>query len=79
VTGTGFIIDNFSRACFPKSFCGGAICFYLWHIDFSFMLKCLIFVKIDGVSNDEFRLTPPEESFNWSHAQPALASVLKNI
>jgi hypothetical protein len=44
VTGTGFMIDNFSRACFSKSFCGGPICFYLWHINFSFTLKCSTFV-----------------------------------
>jgi hypothetical protein len=25
----------------------------------------LLFVKIDGVSNCEFRLTPPENVFNW--------------
>jgi hypothetical protein len=60
MTGTGFFIDNFSSARFSKSLCSSPICFYLWHINFSFR----IYVKIDGVSNDEFRLTPPEKSFN---------------
>jgi hypothetical protein len=58
MTGTGFIIDKLSGACFAKSFGCSSICFYLWHLFFSF------FVKIDGVSNHEFRLTPPENLFN---------------
>jgi len=44
MTGTGFMIDNFSGAGFSKSFCGGPICFYLWHIDFSSTQWCLFFV-----------------------------------
>jgi hypothetical protein len=39
----------------------------------------LIYVKIDGVSNYEFRLTPPEKSSNWSYSPLALPSVLKTI
>jgi hypothetical protein len=59
MTGTGFFIDKLSGACFAKSFGCSSICFYLWHFYFSF------FVKIDGVSIHEFRLTPPENVFNW--------------
>jgi len=36
-----------------------------------------IYVKIDGVSIEEFRLTPPEKSFNWNYARLALPCVLK--
>ena len=57
VTGIGFVIDNLSGACLAKSFGRGSVCFYLWHKYFSY------FVKIDGVSIRDFRLTPPENLF----------------
>jgi hypothetical protein len=40
MAGAGFFIDNFSSARFSTSLCGGPLCFYLWHINFSFMLNC---------------------------------------
>jgi len=43
MTGTGFLIDKLSGACFAKSFGGSSICFYLWHY-FS-PTPFLIFVK----------------------------------
>jgi hypothetical protein len=78
MAGTGFFIDNFSSARFSKSLCSSPICFYLWHINFSFGFNFYrIYVKIDGVSIDEFRLTPPEKSINWNYARLALPSVFK--
>jgi hypothetical protein len=47
VTGAGFVIDNLSTACFPKSFGGGSICFYLWHLGLSFIsggFDCFLFL-----------------------------------
>jgi hypothetical protein len=70
MTGTGFLIDNLSGACFAKSFGCSSICFYLWHYISPTLF--LIFVKIDGVSNHEFRLTPPENVSNWSPGQRPL-------
>jgi hypothetical protein len=43
MAGTGFFIDNFSRTCFSKSLCSRSICFYLRHLNFSFILKCSTF------------------------------------
>ena len=53
----------FCRQFFPCLFCE-----IVWlHLDLFLSLASiyLLFLKIDGVSNCEFRLTPPENIFNW--------------
>jgi hypothetical protein len=38
VAATGFLVNDLSGAGFAKSFGGGPVCFYLWHLAHSFYL-----------------------------------------
>jgi hypothetical protein len=51
MTGKGFFIDKLSGACFAKSFGCSSICFYLWHLFFSLMLRLSNFAVFDFCKN----------------------------